>query len=427
MKKKESKAVDKVASIVLAGGQGTRLYPLTLARCKPAVSFGGRYRLIDIPLSNSINSGINHLFVISQYLASSLQQHILATYQLDMLRAGTFKLICPEESSERKVWFNGTADAVRQNMGHLVKCPVDYFLILSGDQLYNMDFTDILNFAKSQDADLVIASLPVCEEDAKRMGLLKINHQGLVTDFCEKPQDPKVLKKFEFHEKQDKTQNESTNYLGSMGIYVFKRSTLMTLLQEPGDDFGKDLIPLQVKRGKSFAFVFEGYWEDIGTVKSYYHANLALTKNKNCLDMYDENHPIFTCHHNLPSPAVRNAVIHDSLISQGSIIEASEITNSIIGIRSLIKKGSVVKNSIVLGNHFYHPPYLQSPPLPEHFHIGENCLIEKAIIDEHTLIGNNVQLTNKHHLEKYDGDGIYIRDGIIIVTAGARLPNGFVL
>lgn len=430
-KKKKSDYIDQVACIVLAGGQGTRLFPLTQNRCKPAVSFGSRYRLIDIPLSHALNAQIPHIYVISQYLSSSLHQHILETYQLDLMRNARLVLLSPEETSKKKVWYKGTADAVRQNLEYFEATSADYFLILSGDQLYNMDLHEMLVFAQAQDADLVIASIPVEEREAKRMGLLQIDQNNQVLSFTEKPQDPETLKKYLLEQRallqHPHANPDHPHYLGSMGIYVFKRQALFDLLKETGDDFGKDLIPLQFKRGKTSSFVYRGYWEDIGTIHSYYHANLALTCQKNCLDTYDEANPIFTHPHNLPSPLFKNTTITDSIISQGSIIEAKEITNSVIGIRSLIKQGTVIRHSIILGNHYYSPPPYQSPPLPQHLMIGENCRIEKAIIDEHCSIGNNVQLINQKQLQTYDGDGIYIRDGIIIVPTGTCIPDNFIL
>jgi glucose-1-phosphate adenylyltransferase len=411
---KKADPVDSVASIILAGGQGTRLFPLTQSRCKPAVAFGGRYRLIDIPLSNSINSGIRQIFVISQYFATSLQQHIITTYPSPLFAGGKIELICPEETSSRKVWFKGTADAIRQNLDHLHQTTADYFLILSGDQLYNIHFEKMLAFAKQQDADLVVAALKVPEKEAKRMGLLKLNEKGAITDFYEKPTDPATLKKFQLE--------GDPRFLGSMGIYIFKREALFSILKGEGEDFGKHIIPSQVKKGKAYGFVYDGYWVDIGTIASYYEANLALTREKICLDTYDENNPIYAEHNNLPCPNIKSALIKESLISEGAIIEAQEISHSIVGIRAHIKKGSVIRDSILLGNHCYHPPCA-----PIDFTIGENCLIEKAIIDENTRIGDGVQLTNKKRLQTFDGDGVYIRDGIIIVTTGTQLPDNFTL
>lgn len=431
LKKDKLAEIGSVASIVLAGGQGTRLQPLTTNRCKPAVSFGGKYRLIDIPISNSLNSKIHKIFVISQYLAGSLKHHINDTYLPSNLQKGDLEMLSPQ-TAEGPDYFKGTADAVRKNWEHLSQTPVEYFLILSGDQLYNIDFSEMLHFAKQTNADLVIASIAVEEPEAKRMGLLNINKNGLIKDFVEKPSDPKVLKNFQLSKKQipkSHTEGKHPLYLGSMGIYVFKKEVLAKLLEEAGDDFGHDLIPLKVKGGNTYAYVYDGYWEDIGTIGSFYRANLALTKEskQQHLDLYDENNPIYSRPCVLPDAEIKGTSISDSIVSPGSIIEAKEIHHSIIGVSSCIHKGTVIKDSVILGNHFYPESYSHDKPLTTYFSIGENCIIEKAIIDEHTHIGNNVRLINQENLIKYDGDGVYIRDGIIVVTSGAVIPDGFTL
>ncbi len=394
-----------VVSVVLAGGQGTRLFPLTQARCKPSVSFGGNYRLIDIPLSNSLNSQINRMFVISQFFASELQEHIFDTFKLDMIHPGGIEMLCPEETLDGMNLFKGTADAVRKNIKHLLKTPAEYFLILSGDQLYNIDFREMLLFAIEKKAGLVIASLPVKESEAKRMGLLKTDKHNLIIDFIEKPQEPHILKEYHLPSK-------STHFLGSMGIYIFQKETLLSLVQEEGDDFGKHLIPKQIKKGNTYAFIYDGYWEDIGTIDAFYHANLALLDRKEGrhLNTYDETNPIFTKPRFSPSPLIKGTQITDSYIGQGSIIEAKEISRSVLGLKTTIRQGTVIKNSIFLGNSI----------------IGENTIIEKAILDEGAHIGKNVQLTNKSGHQKYDGDGIYVRDGIIVVTADKKIPDNFV-
>jgi glucose-1-phosphate adenylyltransferase len=386
-----------------------------------------------VPISNSLNSKIRRVYVISQFFASDLNQHILATFHQDRFLPGGLELLSPEETVEKKVWFKGTADAVRQNLSHFRKTSAEYFLILSGDQLYNMDFKEMINFAKRVDADLVIATLGVQESEARRMGVMKINDSCLITEFFEKPKEEKDLKRLQappelLHKKQIKHASDVPHYLGSMGIYVFKRAALFSLLTEHNeDDFGKHLIPRQIKKGRAYSYLFNSYWEDIGTVESFYQANLALAARANCLDTYDENHPIYTRGYNLPSPLIKNATVTDSLISQGAIIEACEITHSVIGVRSHIKKGTVIRDSIIMGNHSFGPNLYQAPlPIGE-YSIGENCMVHKAIIDEQTQIGNNVQLINKNNLQTFDGDGIYIRDGIIIVTTGTHLPDGYTL
>ena len=411
--------IGTVASIVLAGGEGSRLQPLTSIRCKPAVSFGGKYRLIDIPISNSLNSQINKIFVISQYLPASLKSHVEGTYTPKDSPASELEFLSPKESTPGASWFKGTADAVRKNWDHLSQTPVEYFLILSGDQLYNIDFLQMLEFAKNTGADLVIASLAVEEPEAKRMGLLKTDKEGLIIDFIEKPSDPALLKKFQI------TNGNHPRYLGSMGIYVFKKEALGKLLSEQGDDFGHDLIPKKVKRGNAYTYVFDGYWEDIGTIGAFYRANLALTQQKEGgLNINDKKNPIYSRSENLPETEILGTKVVNSLISSGSVIEALEITHSVIGVSSCIHKGTIIEDSVILGNHADSIP---PGPLSTYFSIGENCIIKKAIIDEHTHIGNNVRLVNQANLTKYDGDGIFIRDGIIVVTSGANIPDGFTL
>lgn len=413
-------SAEKVATIVLAGGQGTRLFPLTATRCKPSVGFGGRYRLIDIPISNSLNAKLNQIFVISQYFATELNQHILATYHFNQFRAGGgIELITPQETPQGKNWFKGTADAVRQNLESITKNNDEYFLILSGDQLYNMDLVKMIELAKKENADLVIAALQVDEAEAKRMGLLKLNKSGQIVDFIEKPQDPHILSAFLLH--------DGKHWLGSMGIYIFKRAALLAILETEGDDFGKNLIPNYIKKGRAFAFIYNGYWEDIGTIQSYYRANLLLTEKHPGLNTYDLHNPIYSAPQHVPSPLIDGTLIHNSLISQGSIIEAQEITHSVIGLRSIIKKKTIIKDSIVMGNRYYFPFTSEGILSDKEYSIGENCLIKQSIIDEHTYIGNNVQLINKNNIQNMDGDGVFIRDGIIIVTPGTALPDGYVL
>ncbi len=402
---------EKVMSIVLAGGQGTRLFPLTSTRCKPAVSFGGKYRLIDIPISNSLNSKIQKIFVVSQYFASGLQKHLSATYIHNAIADQNLAMLCPEETSEGIQWFKGTADAVRKNLKYLQDPNIEYYLILSGDQLYNIDLLQMVSFAKKTDADLIIASFEVQEKEAKRMGLLKINSNHQILDFHEKPQTTELLNKFQIPGTQ--------NYLGSMGIYVFKKEALIRLMEEVGDDFGKELIPLMIKKKNTYAFVYNGYWEDIGTVASFYEANLALIDQTNGLDIRNPERPIYTEAQHLPNALIKNAFIEDSIISPGCIIEAKEIYHSLVGVRTTIGQGSIIRDSVIMGNLGSHDEGVLS--------IGSDCFIRKAILDEQVKIGNHVELINKKKLQHYDGDGIFIRDGIIIVTSGTKIPDHFTL
>lgn len=434
MRKKNSKTdtplSSDVASIILAGGQGNRLYPLTTYRCKPAVTFGGRYRIIDVAISNSINSGIPNIYILSQFLASTLNNYILEAYPAEALHGGHIEILSPEETPEKKDWYQGTADAVRQNLTHLLKNPAKYFVVLSGDQLYNMNLKEMVAFAKQKDADLTIATIKVPKEDAKRMGVMKIDSACNIVDFVEKPTDEKLLETFKIPHRTTKSDVDALerDYLGSMGIYVFKREALVRLLEEDArEDFGKHLIPTQLAKGATAAYIFQGYWEDIGTIASFYEANLKIARNQLCLDLYNERNPIYAQSVNLPSARLHNTRVSNSIICDGSVIEADHIENSTIGVRSLVEKGTRIFDSIIMGNQTYSPIEENEPEMKRVFRIGKNCTIKKAIIDEHCSIGNNVHLTNEKGVKHYDGNGIFIRDGIIVVTSGTHLPDNFTL
>ncbi|MCH9614658.1 MAG: Glucose-1-phosphate adenylyltransferase [Chlamydiia bacterium] len=411
---------DKVACVIMAGGKGTRLFPLTKSRCKPAVGFGGHYRLIDIPISNALNAHMRHIFVISQYFSSNLNNHIKETYRLDPYHAHELHLLNPEEQGDERIWYEGTADAVRKNLTNILKYPIEYFCILSGDQLYNMDINAMLHFAKGKDADLTIATLPVPEDLAPRMGLLKTDDNYNIHEFIEKPDDPTSYKVSDEFMRKRKL---SHPYLASMGIYIFKRDALIDLLKsDPREDFGQHIIPTQMERGNVAAFLYDGYWEDIGTIESYYRANLDLIRDELGLNLYDEQAPIFCQSPSLPSPRLVNANVEHSVVCNGAVIDAGRICHSVVGLRSVVGIGSEIEHSILLGNNYYIDPQNEVK-----YEIGKNCLIKKAIIDENVEIGDNVKLINKDNLETYDGDGIFIRDGIIIVTSGTSIPNGFEL
>jgi glucose-1-phosphate adenylyltransferase len=405
--------MDQVVSVILAGGEGTRLYPLTRCRCKPDVRFAGRYRLIDIPISNSINSKIQNIFVLSQHFTTSLHEHILSTYPTNRFHSHQINLLTPIEAAGKKNLFRGTADAVRQNLDLILASTAEFVLILAGDQLYHMNYHPMIDFAKKEKSDLVIAALSVGEVDAKRMGLLKIDPLSRVVDFFEKPSDRKTLDLFALPRKPDKEQQ----YLGSMGIYIFRKEALLALLKQVGDDFGKHIIPNQVEKGKTSAFIYNGYWEDIGTISAYYQANLALTNDYNWMQAYNETNELYTPHHNITTPLIKQTAVTCSLINQGALIEAKEVTHSIIGLKTWIKENTIVRDSIIIGDN--SPDYS--------IVIGKHCTIQKAIIDSDVIIGDKVQLINQNHLQKFDSDCVFIRDGIIIVTSGARLSDGYVI
>ncbi|MBJ7448880.1 MAG: glucose-1-phosphate adenylyltransferase [Parachlamydiales bacterium] len=421
----------RVVAIVLGGGEGRRLFPLTATRCKPAVPFA-RYRLIDIPISNSLNSNIRKIFIISQFLSFSLHQHLLKTYQLDAFSSGFIEVLAPEQKPTKNVWFQGTADAIRQNLEYFIETPADYFLILAGDQLYNIEFEKMVQRAIDSGADLTVAAIPIDRSSAKRMGIFKVDDQGQVLDFIEKPENDDVLKGFELNDesmtKLGLPANKGNNLLASMGLYVFKRNALFKLLQEDlRDDFGKHLIPTQVKEGKVSLFLYNGYWEDIGTIDSFYRANLDLTGLNPGFNCYDESHIIYTAPNNLPGPKISCDKMHRTIVCEGSIVEAEEISHSILGARSLIQKGTIVRDSVIMGNDFYTPPAHEHQSLPSNLTIGEDCVIIKTIIDKNVSLGKGVRLINQQNLTHYDGPGVYIREGIIVVAKGATLPDGFTL
>jgi len=375
-------------------------------------------------VSNSINSDFRQIFVIAQYLSDELQHHLSQTYQFDHFRPGCIDVLTPQEDSggERQ-WFLGTADAVRKNLSTLFKSPAEYFLILAGDQLYNINFQEMVAYAEKMKADLTIAALPVRRNEATRMGLLRTTSSGQVVEFVEKPTEEEVLHHFELTGGAGEK-----SYLGSMGIYVFRREALKTLLeQDLRADFGFHLIDTAVKKEKTYAFMYNGYWEDIGTISSYYEANLMLTRPHQGLNTYDESNPIYTQPTCLPGPKIRSTRITQSILCEGSVIEAAEISHSVIGLRSHIREGTVIRDTVMMGNHLYMPPVREGRSMHEEFWVGKDCVIEKAIIDEHVQIGNNVHLTNVKKLQSYDGTGVFIREGIIIVTAGAKIPDGFIL
>ena len=415
-----------VTAIILGGGAGSRLHPLTQSRCKPAICFGGRYRLVDVPISNAVNSGCKKMFLVTQFLSTSLHQHLFRTYGTDLFADGTLEILTAEQKPTQQDWFQGTADAVRQNMEYLLDLPSDYFLILSGDQLYSMDFQKFLEFGVETDADLVIAGLKIPAKDASRMGIMKTDENHFITDFIEKPKDEALLLRL----RQIHRGECPKPYLASMGIYLFKRQALFDLLQNnPGLDFGKHLIPAQLEKGPVAVFPFDGYWEDIGTVGSFHEANIALTQSSPEFDLYNEQWPLHITQGHLPGPKIIGSTLHHAILNEGSRIVRSNITHSILGPRSIVNEGCNIQESYIMGNEFYNPP--NQGRLPEKLGIDENCTIRKTIVDKHTHIGKNVQLVNQDQLTTYDPPSgapqIYIRDGIIVVPAGVSVPDNYIL
>lgn len=399
----DKKLLKQVAVVILGGGEGKRLFPLTIDRCKPAVSFGGRYSLIDIPISHAIASGLDRIYVIGQHLAFSLKAHLLEAYDRDF--KGRIHFLTPQENQV----YEGTADAIRKNLRVFKELDVEYFLVLSGDQLYNIDFQKMLEFAIESDASMVIAAQKVEEAEARRMGLLRLEGTCLV-DFVEKPKEQKVLDAFAL---------ASKSYLGSMGIYIFKKQALVQLLEEDKRaDFGMHLITTEMKKKCVHAYCYQGYWEDVGTILSYYTANLALTQDnlRAGLDCYDQSKQIVTKNYHLPGAKVHHCLTHSSLLCEGTIIEADEVHNSIIGVRLIVGAGSYIEDSILMGNSYYGPK------------IGTDVKICNSIIDHDVHIGNHVRLINQRGYQNYDHPDhlLFVRDGIMIVPNHITLPNNFI-
>lgn len=414
-----------VAAIILGGGRGARLLPLTQSRCKPAICFGGKYRLIDVPISNALNAGCNKIFVLTQFLSSSLHRHILRTYDYNSFSQGFIDLLPAEEKpTSDHGWFQGTADAVRKNLSCFMETATDYFLVLSGDQLYHLDFRAMFHFAQKSKADLTIATLEVCKKSAPRMGIMQIDDKNSIVDFIEKPEDSASLEKFA---RRQTGKNREPCYLASMGIYLFKRELLFQILKDhPGHDFGRDLIPTLVKQGKAKAYIHKGYWEDIGTIESFYQANISLTKRDSPFNLYDRNNPIFSSRNHLPGPKVHGTRLSNAIVCEGSVIDADVVEDSVLGPRTFVGAGSVIQGCYLMGNDYHESP-MGSAQSPEQYAIGAHCVLKKVIVDKRVKIGNHVHLTNEKKLLHYDSDLAYIREGIIVIPRGVTLPDGYQL
>ncbi|MFO7841275.1 MAG: glucose-1-phosphate adenylyltransferase [Fidelibacterota bacterium] len=409
----------KVLSLILGGGRGTRLAPLTTVRSKPAVPIGGKYRLIDIPISNCLNSNIRKIYILTQFNSESLHRHINQTYKLDNFTDGFLEVLAASQSIDNMSWYQGTADAVRHNLHHFETYRFDQYLILAGDHLYRMNYHDFIEQHRKTGADITISVKPVTREEAKSFGILKVNKDGHIVEFAEKPKDPQILDKM-----KSPTGDPDRPYLGSMGIYVFNRETLSkTLLEIPEDDFGGDIIPAAIDNYKVMAFFFKDYWEDIGTIDAFYRANINLTGMKPEFRFVDINFPIFTHARMLPGSRVYDAGIQNSLINDGALVKAKYVKNSILGIRSVLKEGVEIYDSYIMGNDYFETESTENIELG----IGENSIIKKAIIDKNARIGKNVKIINKDNAEDLEADTYCIRDGIVVVKKGAVIPDGSVI
>jgi len=424
----------QVISVIMGGGRGTRLYPLTMERCKPAVPLAGKYRLVDIPISNCINSGLNRIFLLTQFHTASLHRHIQTTYHFDPFGGGFVDILSAEQTEKSADWYQGTADAVRRNLQHFRTFPHDLVLILSGDQLYRMDFREIIEQHMDNGADVTIAAVPFPVSKVEGLGLMRVQDDLSVAEFAEKPKDPAVIQSLTLSPTLEAKLNHPAegekHCLASMGIYVFNRGILADALDNSMTDFGKEIIPGLLGKKKLFAHIFEGYWEDIGTVKAFFDANLALAQPLPPFNFFDAKDPIYTKDNYLPASKINRCAIDYVVIGDGSIVEDSTLTHCVLGIRSFVRQGAVLQDVVMMGSDSYETPdqfaanAAQGRP---HLGLGYNCTIRGAIIDKNARIGDNVTLTVEGKPDGTYDHGVIIRDGVLLVPKGGVVPSGTVI
>lgn len=422
----------RVLSVIMGGGRGTRLYPLTKERCKPAVPLAGKYRLVDIPISNCLNSGYNRIFLLTQFLTASLHRHINKSFHFDPFGAGFIDLLSAEQTNLSTSWYEGTADAVRRNLEHFDSHAHDLILILSGDQLYRMDFRKIIDQHVATGADVTIAAIPFPVSKVEGLGLMRVNDDLSIREFVEKPKDPAVIDSLTISAtlEQKLEACPEKRCLASMGIYVFSRSVLRDSLANKMKDFGKEVIPALLGKAKLFSYIFEGYWEDIGTVRAFFEANLALAQPLPPFNFFDRNSPIYTHPRYLPASKINRCNIDHVVIGDGCLVTDSTLKHSVIGIRSILGENSHFEDVVMMGADYYQTkPEVQADKERgrPRIGVGLNCRIKRTIIDKNARIGDNVALSPEG---KADGDyahEVVIRDGILCVCKGAVIPSGFVL
>ncbi|MEM7549547.1 MAG: glucose-1-phosphate adenylyltransferase [Bacteroidota bacterium] len=414
-----------VLAIILGGGQGSRLYPLTAKRSKPAVPIAGKYRLVDIPLSNCINSDIKRMFVLTQFNSASLNRHIKNTYHFSLFSRAFVDVIAAEQTMTSKDWFQGTADAVRQSMQHFINHDFKYFLILSGDQLYQMDFNDLISKHEESGAKITIATQPVKAIEGTAFGILKTDDDGMITSFTEKP-DAEEIKKWN-SEVSEEMEACGRCYLASMGIYVFDRDLLIELMNDKStNDFGKEIIPQALGKHKVYGYQFEGYWTDIGNIPSFFEANIGLTDPIPNFNLFDNYNRVYTRARILPTSKVSGTLVNDSVIADGCIIHASKIEKSVIGVRSRIGKGSTVIKTYMMGSDYYETlEEMEDQHIDILMGIGERCYIENAIVDKSCRIGDNVTIIGGDHLEDQENDLFVVSNGIVVIKKGVVVPKGY--
>jgi len=422
--------MDELLAVILGGGAGTRLFPLTQHRSKPAVPLGGKYRLIDIPVSNCINANVNRIFVLTQYNSASLNRHIARTYQFDRFREGFVSIIAAEQTPASTDWFQGTADAVRRSLAHMRVYRHSHVLILSGDQLYTMDYRKLFKYHIASEAEVTLATVPVTAEDAPAFGILKTDSNGTITEFHEKPPIEDLSGKDSPVSKD--MQDQGRIYLASMGIYIFNKDLLEQMLEDTPDhhDFGKEIIPDAIKTRRVASYPFEGYWSDVGTIRSFFDANLMLAKRFPEFDIYNAEMPLYTNARILPPAKVVSSYVQESLIGEASVIINSQISNSVIGIRSFIGNNTTIKNTVFMGADYYpwHDPETRDPVQgPTHPGVGEESYIEGAIVDRNVSIGKRCIIKNRDNVEEAENDSFYIRDGIVVIPKNVNIPDDTII
>ena len=420
-----------VIAVVLGGGRGTRLFPLTRDRAKPSVPIAGKFRLVDIPISNCLHSGLEKIYVLTQFNSASLNRHIAQTYRFDTYRRGFVQILAAQQTLMGEEWYQGTADAIKHNQPYILnpRFADDYVLILAGDHLYRMDYQKMLAVHTESNADITVSVIPVEKEITSGLGILQADASGRIVDFVEKPQTEAELQRLRVEPEVFTSRGiapHGREYIASMGIYIFNREVLREVLQDDSNvDFGKDIIPKSIQTRTVSAYFFDGYWEDIGTIHSFYLANIALTDATPSFDFYDEQAPIYTNRRHLPSTKVNSSSVRSSILAEGSIIDDSELDRTIVGIRSIISGGSRIYQSILMGADYYESDASrvesERSGVPK-VGIGRNCLIQNAIIDKNARIGDNSVLVNRDGIDNYDGENYYIRDGIVIVPKDATIP-----
>jgi len=419
-----------VLAIILGGGRGNRLFPLTLMRSKPAVPIGGKYRLIDIPISNCLNAGLRRMFVLTQFNSASLNRHISQTYRMDLFSGGFVDILAAEQTPDNPNWFQGTADAVRQAARHFVGYRADYFLILAGDHLYRMDFAELIDSHVDRNADITIAAQPVAPESASEMGIFVFDRDGQISAFEEKPNAERLGQIGRSIPAGSTFGGYSAEkpFVASMGIYVFSRDVLLDILNQPGaTDFGREIIPAALSSHRVNAFLYHGYWADVGTVESFYDANMLLTRDHPPFRFYDPKKPIFTRPRFLAASRFIDTKVSYSLVAEGCYISRCTVDMSIVGIRTRIDERSTVRRSVLLGADYYDTDDDEEGDRSVPLGVGRDSVLDRVIVDKNARIGRGVRLVNERMVREADGENYYIRGGIIIIPKGAVVPDGTVV